>query len=867
MILGEIVLEPSEQLWAAVPVFLLAALILDVTVVRPAWAIVTGQTPGRRWGIGLVLTGVASLLIWVRPGVSDQAAWWYPAWTVLLFWAILARESPGLAGAVGVGFLGRAMPIVCVVGAIMSLLALARLDSPDDPALLVWSLLGVSAVVILWSVRSYRQPGVVRQGRQRLPVALRILAVLLLTLLLLNPISRYTEVRYDRACLLVLLDDSRSLSIRDVMPRGRGQPISRAGALNEALAAHEYEFDRIGRELDVLRYWFSDRLVASDRLIVRAKGDYTALGDAIQQAYESALQGGQPVAGVLVFSDGASNLTSMAEPSAAAVSLAAGRVPLWAVGVGSETPTGQTRSIIARSLMMPRRAAAMNEVPITAEFLFVGLQSEPVKVELLFDDDVVDRRRVTCGRIRETQQVRFTFTPKVGGLHKVSVRALPERFKPASVPILSRYLHVADEVIRVLYLEGKPRYEGTFIVRSLARGAQIRLQKSLLAQAEDERLRTALSGAAGRWQSYHVIILGDMTPGQLTTHQQEVILQHVGDSGCGLAILGSRGFLGQGALNDAPLEKLLPVERTTGWIDQPVRVIPSEAGRTHPICRIDAAADDPARPWRGLPPMRGACGFGPTKPAAQVIATTDRGDPAIVGHTYGAGRVLALAFDATWQWCMLMDEGAVYHRRFWRQVILWLANPRPAVWIAAERPRYQLPLLNSGRQRVEIQAGVDSPVTGQVIENLQLETKLVMPGGESMPLVMTATDDHYVGTAKPEVDGKYRLELTAKSGDQEIGRATGQFVVESPDMEMLHPLADFELLREMAARTHPAGGKFVTLDGLSDVLNQIGAHDYRRRSEETIIRQFSHEGRWRIWTLFCGLLMMEWIVRRRRGLV
>lgn len=870
MIPAEIVIEPSEQLWPAVPVFLLAVLILDATVVRPKWSFFARRSRGRRCVIGLRLIAVLTTAIWLHPGIGSRAFWWYPAWTLVLFWTIAAREGPGLVGAANRRVLAGLIPIACAVCALVSLLILARSETPDSPALLAWSLVGLAAVTILWSVRSYREPSITQEGRHRLPLVLRILAVLLLALFLLNPISRQIEIRYDRACLLVLLDDSRSLGVRDVILKAGAEPTSRAGALNETLLAHQYEFDRIGRELDVLSYRFSDRLVAADHLSVRAEGDYTALGDAVQQAYESVLRGGRPVAGVLVFSDGVSNLTTVAEPSAAAAALAAGRVPLWTVGVGNETPTGQTRTIIPRSLLMARRVAAMNELPITAEFSFVGMQSEPVRVELLFDDDVVDRRRVRCTRIRQTRRIRFSFTPKLGGLHKVTVRARPERFViDGPPPQLSQYLHVTDEVIRVLYLEGKPRYEGTFTVRALAADDQIRLQKALLARPGDKQFRTTPGGAAGRWQSYHVIILGDMAPGQFTPFHQEEILQHVGDSGCGLAIVGSRGFLGRGELNDAPMRELLPVGKTTGWMDRPATVVPTPAGLTHPVCRIDPTSKDILELWRTLPPMRGACRFERPKPAAQILAVDNTGAPMIVGHRYGAGRVLALAFDSTWQWCMLTDDGADYHRRFWRQVVLWLANRRPAVWIAADRPRYQLPLLTSDRQRVEIQAGVDSPVTGQAIDDLQLDARLVLPGGEAMPIDMTADADGetFNAVARPEAEGRYELELIARSRGKEIGRATGRFIVDSPDMEMLHPLVDFELLGEMAARTHPAGGKFVTLNGLSDVLNTIGTHDYRRRTEQTIIREFSVEGRWRILVLFCGLLIVEWIVRKRRGMV
>ncbi len=866
MTIAEISIEPSEHLWTALPLFLLAVLVIDVTLSRPSRRIAARLSPLRRWIAAIVLTVPIGVVIWAKPGVTGQAAWWYPVWTVALFWLIAAREASVL---VRRRRSRRVMAVAaCAVGGSISLLLLARSEFPADRQLLAWGLIGLVTLVIVWSRRSYRQPETLHQGSQRLPFLLRILAACLLGLLLLNPIARHQRVRYDRACLLILLDDSRSMVIRDVVEAKGAEPISRASALNTALAAHRYELDRIGRELDVLAYRFSDRLVSTDQTNVRAKGDYTALGDAIQQAYESALQTDRPIAGVLVCSDGASNLTSSAEPSVAATALAAGRIPLWTLGVGSETPSGQTRSIIPRNLFAPRRVAAMNELPLSAEFSYVGFQTEPVRVELLFDDELVDHKRVACTKAHQTHRTRFTFVPKVGGLHKVTVRAMPERYRfDGPIPSLSQYVHVADEVIRVLYLEGKPRHEGTFIVRALATSDQIRLQKALLARPKDNDLRTVPGGPAGQWESYHVIILGDMTRDQLSTEQMQTIRRHVGDHGCGLAVLGSRGLVGKGALLGTPLAEILPFDVATGWIDQPVAVIPTEAGIRHAVCRIDPASPDTVARWRDLPPMRGACRFGKPKTAAQILAATPSGEPMIVGHHYGAGRVLALAFDATWQWCMMLDDGAQYQRRFWRQVILWLANRRPAVWIAADRPRYQLPLLQTGRQRVEIRAGVDSAIPGQTIEDLRLEAKMSLPAGGALDLALTETGGQYTAAAEPKIDGTYELELIAKSGDREIGRAAGQFIVESPDLEMLHKLADFDLLREMAAQTHPAGGKFIGLDGLSKLLKRIGTHDYRRRHEETLTEQLTQEGRWHVWTIFCLLLLAEWIVRKRRGLV
>jgi len=868
MPLADLFIEPDEQLWAALPALLLVMIVLDVVWLRP----IRGDAPTplgrRRAGIIGILLGLGLLLLWTHPGLSAKARWWYPTWTIILFWVVAARE-----GALRSGTRSKTSPWLivptCAMGAGLTLVLFARGSWWMSPGVLICSVIGIMLLAALWSLRGYRPRTPDDSGRRILAPALRILALMVLAILLVNPIIRTKQVRYEKARLLVLLDDSRSMSIRDVMPSIHSQAVSRATALNTTLTTHTYEFDRIGRELDWVSYRFSTQLTRDKQLSIRPNGKATALGDAIQQAYEDSLAEGRPVGGILLFTDGASNLAGRAEPAAAAAALAAGHVPLWIVGVGNETPSGQTRSIEARNLFMAGRIAVMNQLPVTAEFGFIGMQGEPSRIELLFDDEVVDRQRAECTRSHEARQFRFTFTPSVGGLHKVTVRAVPERFRTEGPPAqMSQYLHVTDDAIRVLYIEGRPRYEGAFLARALAAaGEHIRFHKTVLAAPADENLPRSPGGPAGQWQWYHAIILGDMTISEISHEQMKQLRRQVGDAGCGLAILGGKSLMANPALNGTPLAELLPVAPGADWIEQEVIVKPTPAGLSNPIVQIAEPGGDLSTVWMSLPPMRGACRFTSPKPAAQIVATGPNDQPMIVTQTYGAGRVALFAFDSTWQWCMKRDDGLRYHRTFWRQVVLWLANRKPAVWISSQRPRYQLPLILGGQQRVEVQAGLDSPISGQTITDARLDVQMVLPSGQSIPLTMAPDGDHFTTMVSPQTDGIYTLRLAARTADREIGKAEGQFVVDSPDIEMSRPLADFDLLRDMAAKTHPAGGKFVTLDQVSRLLKEIGSNDYRRRIEETQVHDLAHEGRWRIWTIFCGLLLAEWVVRKRRGLV
>ena len=96
--------------------------------------------------------------------------------------------------------------------------------------------------------------------------------------------------------------------------------------------------------------------------------------------------------------------------------------------------------------------------------------------------------------------------------------------------------------------------------------------------------------------------------------------------------------------------------------------------RAHSTTQL-AAGDDNLRVWRRLPALRGANKLR-SKPAAEVLLETPAEDPLLIAGTYGRGRTLAFAGNTTSRWWRYgyQDE----HRRFWRQLILWLTHREDA---------------------------------------------------------------------------------------------------------------------------------------------------------------------------------------------
>src|SRR5439155_425674 len=155
------------------------------------------------------------------------------------------------------------------------------------------------------------------------------------------------------------------------------------------------------------------------------------------------------------------------------------------------------------------------------------------------------------------------------------------------------------------------------------------------------------------------------------------ISQQVLEKGTGLMMLGGYESFGNSDWSNTDIAKLLPVELdATGQVDTPVQMVPTYQGLRHYVLRLADNETDNATLWSRLPKLDGMTRLGKVKPGAIVLArsgTGDRGEPVLVGETFGNGRTLAFEGDTTWRWWR-SEEGVRAHERFWRQLVLWLAK-------------------------------------------------------------------------------------------------------------------------------------------------------------------------------------------------
>src|SRR4029077_3665257 len=116
-----------------------------------------------------------------------------------------------------------------------------------------------------------------------------------------------------------------------------------------------------------------------DRL--EATAPATAVGGALRDVMNR--KRGQPLAGVVLVTDGVNN--SGSQPREAAALAAQEQVPLFIYGVGITSP----RDIILQTLFAPDVTFVKDEVPVTVRVRGQGLNGETAELQLTLDGKAV----------------------------------------------------------------------------------------------------------------------------------------------------------------------------------------------------------------------------------------------------------------------------------------------------------------------------------------------------------------------------------------------------------------------------------------------------------------------------------------------
>lgn len=747
------------------------------------------------------------------------------------------------------------------------------------PAWLWVGLIVAAGVYAAWSYRRIIGPRWARIGL----ATLRWMVVVLLMALVSGPRLVEQSESVEKDWVVVMLDRSASMTIRDV-EQGAAQRESREEQLRAALGATRSMWEELAKDRTLVWLGFDSGaydLPTGDSGTVRAMTDPEGRTTSISGALDQALtrSAARPVSAFVVISDG----RATHEPPRALVQrLQAARIPVHTVALGSEQTIGDVGLV---SIEAPPLAFVGDITPVIANVERLGATGAPSATIRLIERATgltLDERRVTFAegetRARAALSVRAD-AAKVAEWDVVVVPDAPDLIDQNNTRQVS--VEMVDRPLRVLYVDGYPRWEQRYVKNLLIREGSIKSSNLLLAPdrrytQEGDVIVAALPDSPEGWAEYDVVILGDVRPDVFTIEQLTQLREHVAIRGAGLIFIAGEGAM-PGDWWNTPLADLLPMSAQAiaagAGEREGVIVRPTPVADRLGVLRLGASADDPwpaalTDPSMGWSLLRWVQRIDPAqlKPTAQILAegTLAGGDPVgpvVLAMRYGAGRSLYVATDETWRW--RYGQGEVLPERFWLQMVRMLGRgslsragraailevtPSRATTSAPVRISVELvdqSIIDMGLPSVAVRIGRqgDEAETELTLKPESLRTGASSGGGSHI----------YSTTWIPPEPGEWVVRVT--ESDLALSELHETVEVFFPDDELRTPETDHPLLARLSDETGGVAFTPASLSGLPENL----------RSRERVTLRERYETLWDsplALILLISLLTVEWVGRR-----
>ncbi len=753
-----------------------------------------------------------------------------------------------------------------------------------QPILHPWVLLGIAVVLVgALLIRPAFQTATARRVFWLRLMRFGMIGFLMLAML--RPGCVKTVEKQQAAVLVMLCDISRSMQLAH-----RSETESRYEALSKMLAENWDNLKALNdRQILIKPFAFDSELQTLDfadgkiALPQTANGGSSDIGSPLSVALLD--NRSQRLAGAFVLSDGVQNVANPPIPIQQTIrDLIQSQTPLYTVPYGQEGNAGQFADVAIENMADQFSVFVKNKLTISATMRVRGYVNKNIPVKLIMESQngiqkTVDTKSVLIEKDDQIVQVEMSVSPEEAGQFKLILQAdeQPKEMVTRNNQ-LPAFLTVYDGGLRVLLITGNIGPEYRFLKNSLGASQDIEMDQMII----DPRNR-------GSWpldltnefdaDKYDAFIFNDVD--SRVMHEKgrhEASLKKLAaaiESGKGFLMIGGNHSFGPGLYHSTPLASYLPIKmkwfekqefdtprKDSFHIGGPLSIRPNTP---HFLTNLSTASNEAAF-WKQLPPMLGANRLNEPSDSARVLLESTSGDPLLVIDTFG-GRIAALALDSTWLW--YTHDFQDVHKRFWRQMILWLAGRDG---LGDGNVRLNLPqrrFLQGGE--VEFTATARS-AAGDSIPDAFFNVTLKSPSGKEEKVTLIKRDGSTVGkipSKKLVESGSYKLSAVASFGGKQIGDTTADFIVFDQDREKSNPLADPSGLARMANQTQKFGGKLVMPEDFGNVLDDI--------LQRPMDLKIEVPQKWKLGDTFLdsilflsmmvALLTTEWFMRKKWGMV
>lgn len=660
------------------------------------------------------------------------------------------------------------------------------------------------------------------RGKKQLPAPLRWLmsglrasALLILLLLLLNPFFYESEEINQKPEILVFMDNSESVSVERGSYNGEESYRELLNALNfgnrNEYSFQFYETDSGSRPSHPDSLTFSapvTNLYSSSEILLE-KDD-------------------EPSAAILI-TDG---IYTFGKDPVFTLSNAA--IPVFTIALGDTT---EVNDISVSNVLTNETGYTETRQNIEAEITQTGFEGSAVNVELIRNNEVLERKQLNFNAPSEVQTVEFETPLTEAGLQQYRIYAEPLNGE------WSEDNNRTDFTINVLDSKTK------IVHAAFTIHPDVKMLRSVIASDRNNELfsltwsGSSFIEALPETEADLLIVHGSVPPGVNNS-----FLSNFGDVPTILISTGSNRRSGaplrSWSLLNPTTNRLTPVSLRTDLDegDQVIMELP------------DAVTTD-------FPPLYAPFRTSKTDEAARVLFTAgieglDSKNPLIaVSENTGLRRADIMA----WGWNRIYRSNNPQHREYITSLFSNIVS-----WTSKD-PDDRLLKLSPVRQsfttgdRPLIQGSLENE-SGESEQSAVIEVTIRSSESNARSFNMEHKGNGNYQLLLPELsEGLYSYEAVARKGNRDIDRNAGEFLIADDNTEMARTRRNDELLNRIARNTGAEAFSFDNASGIWDAMETAGLNEARVVTQESYsfpVRQIH----WFILVLV--LLTTEWLLRK-----
>ncbi|MGA2715393.1 MAG: glutamine amidotransferase, partial [Bryobacteraceae bacterium] len=666
------------------------------------------------------------------------------------------------------------------------------------------------------------------------------------------------RLRPQQNVVAVLVDHSRSMGIAD---DGKTRLQSAEDVLDNQLLPD------LGKRFQVRLYQFGRDAVRVDQARnLSADDNATRIGDSLKHIASEA--GTMPLGAIVLLSDGGDNTGGIDRDTIE--QLRQLRIPVDTIGFG---PDHFAKDIEIVDVSTPARALAQSRLSARVAIRQHGYAGARVKLMVRENDHPVAQQEIVL-KPDADQSETVLFNAGAAGAHSFQIGIEPqadEENKQNNAVV--RLINVGEKKMRILYLEGEPRWEYKFIRRAVEDDPSIEIATILRTTPnkiyvqgngdKDRKLQEGFPTKAEELFTYDGLIIGSVEANYLSNETQALIRDFADRRGGGVLFLAGRFSLSDGDYAKTPMAEMMPLrllpEKT--WSRDFATAALTDAGKESVITRVEEDRNQNIARWLKMPQVANYAVMGAPKPGAEVLMTVaetgHRPTPLLAIQNYGHGRVGVFATAGSWRWKMLQDHADRSHAMFWAQLLRWMVTETPGQ-VLSSTPHQVLADDTHVPLRVSVRDKTYETVSGATVQ-----TTVVRPDGNS-DVVELKPDPlepgTYSGDYTADKPGTYVAETVAHQDKTELGRDTITFRREDGVAENFGAAQNRDLLEKLSSDT---GGTYYTPGNAKKLSGEVAV-------SEAGITAHDNLDIWDMPILFLLVILIrggEWLLRRKWGVV